>query len=188
MLMGAGMGTAILLYSVGYMEQEEQGVTRFYAIMLVFIAGFVVLACSANLLGAYLAWELIGLCSYFLVGFWYEQQVAADGARKVLMITHIAGYGLLAAIILLYARPEVRLDRSGGRRRPSPAASPHDHRLGDGEVGHVSAAHLDPRGDECADAGFRAAALGLLRQCGAYLIARMYSSGRGMRRSAICCW
>ncbi|MGD0186911.1 MAG: NADH-quinone oxidoreductase subunit L [Roseiarcus sp.] len=104
MLLGAGMGSAILLYSVGYMEEEEEGVTRFYVLMLVFIAGFVMLACSANLLIIYFAWELIGLCSYFLVGFWYKQQVAADGARKVLIITHIAGYGLLAAIILLYVR------------------------------------------------------------------------------------
>ena len=104
MLMGAGMGSAILLYSVGYMEEEEEGVTRFYVLMLVFIAGFVMLACSANLLIVYFSWELIGLCSYFLVGFWYKQQVAADGARKVLIITHIAGYGLLAAIMLLYAR------------------------------------------------------------------------------------
>ena len=104
MLLGAGMGSAILLYSVGYMEEEEEGVTRFYVLMLVFIAGFVMLACSANLLIVYFSWELIGLCSYFLVGFWYKQQVAADGARKVLIITHIAGYGLLAAIMLLYVR------------------------------------------------------------------------------------
>ncbi len=104
MLMGAGMGSAILLYSVGYMEHEDEGVTRFFVLMLVFIAGFVMLASAANLLIVYFSWELIGLCSYFLVGFWYEQQFAADGARKVLIITHIAGYGLLAAIMVLYVR------------------------------------------------------------------------------------
>src|SRR5271166_4033139 len=102
MLMGTGMGSTILLYSVGYMEEEQEGVTRFYVLMLLFIAGFVMLVCSANLLIAYIAWELIGLCSYFLVGFWYKEQAAADGSRKVLIITHLAGYGLLAAIMLLY--------------------------------------------------------------------------------------
>ena len=104
MLIGTGMGSAILLYSVGYMAEEEEGTTRFYVLMLVFIGGLVILVCSANLLMAYFAWELIGLCSYFLVGFWYKRQVAVDGARKVLIITHLAGYGLLAAIMLLYAR------------------------------------------------------------------------------------
>ena len=104
MLIGTGMGSAILLYSVGYMAEEEEGTTRFYVLMLVFIGGFVILVCSANLLMMYFAWELIGLCSYFLVGFWYKQQAAVDGARKVLIMTHLAGYGLLAAIMLLYVR------------------------------------------------------------------------------------
>ncbi len=104
MLMGAGMGAAILLYSIGYMAEEAEGTVRFYVLMLVFIGGLVVLVCAASLLTAYLAWELIGLCSYFLVSFWYKQQIAADGARKVLIITHLAGYGLLAAILILYAR------------------------------------------------------------------------------------
>src|SRR5208283_2640254 len=104
MLLGTGMGSAILLYSIGYMEEEEEGITRFYVLMLVFIGGFAMLVCAANLLMAYFAWEVIGLCSYFLVGFWYKQQEAADGSRKVLIMTHIAGYGLLAAIMLLYVR------------------------------------------------------------------------------------
>ena len=86
------------------MAEEEEGTTRFYVLMLVFIGGFVILVCSANLLMMYFAWELIGLCSYFLVGFWYKQQAAVDGARKVLIMTHLAGYGLLAAIMLLYVR------------------------------------------------------------------------------------
>ena len=84
--------------------------------MLVFIAGFVMLACSANLLVVYFAWELIGLCSYFLVGFWYKQQVAADGARKVLIITHIAGYGCSRPSCFVYVtNRQLRLDRPDGR-------------------------------------------------------------------------
>ena len=104
MLIATGIGTAILLYAVRYMEHEEEGTTRFYVLMLVFIAGLVVLVCSANLLVAYAAWEVVGLCSYFLVGFWYKQEAGPTGARKVLVITHLAGYGLFAAIILLYLR------------------------------------------------------------------------------------
>jgi multicomponent Na+:H+ antiporter subunit A len=101
-LMAAGIGSAILLYCVHYMAHETEGLTRFYVLMLVFIAGLVNLVFSANLLMMYLSWEVIGLCSYFLVGFWYKETAAANGARKVLVMTHIPGYGLLAGILLLY--------------------------------------------------------------------------------------
>ncbi len=102
-LMAAGIGAAVLLYSVSYME-EDPGATRFYSLMLVFIAGFIHLVYAADLFLIYLSWEVIGLCSFLLIGFWYHQPEAARGARKVLVMTHLAGYGLLAAIILLYAR------------------------------------------------------------------------------------
>lgn len=103
-LMGTAAGTAILIFSIRYMEEERQGTTRFYATMLVFVAGLLVLASAADLLVAYVAWEVIGLCSYTLVGFWYRQKAAVDGARKVLLITHVAGYGFLVAIVLLQMR------------------------------------------------------------------------------------
>ena len=103
-LMAAGIGSAILLYCTAYMAHEPSGTSRFYALMLAFIAGLVSLVFSANLLVAYLSWELIGLCSYFLVGFWYRETAAANGARKVLLMTHIPGYALLLGILLLYAQ------------------------------------------------------------------------------------
>ncbi len=101
-LMATGIGSAILLYCITYMAHEEAGTTRFYSLMLTFIGGLVGLVFSANLLVAYLCWEIIGLCSYFLVGFWYQRKEAAAGARKVLLITHAAGYGFLIAILLVY--------------------------------------------------------------------------------------
>ncbi len=103
-LMATGIGSAILLYSVDYMASEPEGVTRFYALMLTFITGLVNLVCSSNLLLAYISWEVIGLCSYFLVGFWYKETAAVDGARKVLIMTHIPGYAFLIAILLMYSR------------------------------------------------------------------------------------
>lgn len=102
-LMATGIGATVLLYSVSYMAQE-QATARFYILMLLFIGGMVHLVYSADLLLLYLSWEVIGLCSFLLVGFWYWQEEAAAGARKVLVMTHIAGYGLLAAVILLYLR------------------------------------------------------------------------------------
>ncbi|MGP8175431.1 MAG: proton-conducting transporter membrane subunit [Terracidiphilus sp.] len=102
-LMGTGLGAFVLLYSIGYMAHDKAA-TRFYASMLVFIAGFVGLVYSANLFFFYLCWELVGLCSFSLVGFWYTNREAVSGARKVLLMTHIAGYGLLAAILVVYHR------------------------------------------------------------------------------------
>jgi multicomponent Na+:H+ antiporter subunit A len=102
-LMGTGLGAFVLLYSIGYMAHDKSA-TRFYASMLVFIGGFVGLVYSANLFIFYLCWELVGLCSFSLVGFWYTNREAVAGARKVLLMTHIAGYGLLAAILVIYHR------------------------------------------------------------------------------------
>ena len=102
-LMGAGIGGFVLLYSISYMAHDKSA-TRFYATMLVFIAGFVGLVYSANLFIFYLCWEVVGLCSFSLVGFWYTNREAVNGARKVLLMTHIAGYGLLAAILVIFHR------------------------------------------------------------------------------------
>jgi multicomponent Na+:H+ antiporter subunit A len=101
--MGTGIGGMVLLYSVGYMAHDKSA-TRFFTTMLIFIGGFVGLVFSANLFILYLFWELVGLCSFSLVGFWYTNPEAVRGARKVLLMTHIAGYGLLAAILVLYFR------------------------------------------------------------------------------------
>ena len=146
MLMGTVIGGSILLYSVRYMEHEPEGTTRFYILMLSFIAGFTLLVGAANLLLIYVAWEAMGLCSYFLVGFWYRQQPAVDGARKVLVITHVAGYGLFAAIVMLYvAHRHVRLDGSG--HGPGPVRRPDrpPDRGRHGEVRPLPAAHAGSR-------------------------------------------
>ena len=102
-LMGAGIGGFVLLYSISYMAHDKSA-TRFYATMLVFISGFIGLVYSANLFIFYLCWEVVGLCSFSLVGFWYTNPEAVNGARKVLLMTHVAGYGLLVAILMIYHR------------------------------------------------------------------------------------
>lgn len=100
-LMATGIGSAILFYCIDYM-QHETNTTYFYTFMLTFIAGLVGLVSAHSLLMSYLCWEIIGLCSYFLVGFWYHETDAVNGARKVLVMTHIPGYAFLIAILLLY--------------------------------------------------------------------------------------
>ncbi len=107
-LMGAGIGALVLLYSIGYMAHDRSA-TRFYCTMLLFIGGFIALVYSANLFVLYLCWEVIGLCSFSLVGFWYTNREAVSGARKVLLMTHIAGYGLLAAVLIIFHHTGVAL-------------------------------------------------------------------------------
>ena len=102
-LMAAGIGAAVLVFSVGYMARDRAA-TRFFMLILVFIAGLIHLVYAADLFLMYLSWEIIGLCSFLLVGFWYKDPEAARGARKVLVMTHIAGYGFLAAVLILHAR------------------------------------------------------------------------------------
>jgi multicomponent Na+:H+ antiporter subunit A len=102
-LMAAGIGSAVLLYSVAYMEGDKAA-TRFYSFVLIFIAGLIHLVYSVDLFLIYFSWEVVGLCSFFLVGFWYKLPESAYGARKVLTMTHLAGYGLFVAVLLLYLR------------------------------------------------------------------------------------
>jgi len=101
--MGTCIGGFVLLYSISYMSHDKSA-TRFFCTMLIFIGGFIGLVYSANLFIFYLCWEMIGLCSFSLVGFWYKNPEAVAGARKVLLMTHIAGYGLLASILVIYHR------------------------------------------------------------------------------------
>lgn len=102
-LMASGLGLIVLFYSIDYMA-EDKSATRFYALMLTFIAGLVGMVYSSNLFLFYLCWEAMGLCSFNLVGFWYKDREAVTGSRKVLLMTHLAGYGLLAAILLITSR------------------------------------------------------------------------------------
>jgi NADH:ubiquinone oxidoreductase subunit 5 (subunit L)/multisubunit Na+/H+ antiporter MnhA subunit len=101
--MGTCIGGLVLLYSISYMSHDKSA-TRFFCTMLIFIGGFIGLVYSANLFIFYLCWEVVGLCSFSLVGFWYKNPEAVAGARKVLLMTHIAGYGLLASILVIYHR------------------------------------------------------------------------------------
>ena len=102
-LMGTAIGSAILVFSIAYMEHDVAA-TRFYVLMQIFIAGLILVVTAADLLLMYAGWEIVGLCSFLLVGFWYTDKQAAYGARKVLVMTHMAGYGLLAAVLIVWAR------------------------------------------------------------------------------------
>lgn len=95
------VGTLVLVYSLGYMSGEE-GLTRYYSMMLLFIGSMIGLVMSDNFLQLFIFWEMVGFCSYALVGFWYKRHEVVKAATQVLLMTKIGDVSLLIAIILLY--------------------------------------------------------------------------------------
>ena len=91
----------IQVYSLGYMK----GQPRFgwhYAVHALFIASMLTLVLADNFLLLYVVWELVGICSYLLIGFWYEKRSAAEAAKKAFIVTRIGDVGLLIGILLLF--------------------------------------------------------------------------------------
>ena len=92
----------VQIYSQGYMK-DDPGYHRYYAWMSLFTTAMLGLVMADSLLLAFMFWELVGLCSYLLIGFWFHKPSAANAAKKAFIVTRIGDFGFLAAIILLYA-------------------------------------------------------------------------------------
>jgi NADH-quinone oxidoreductase subunit L len=91
----------IIIYSLGYMKGED-GLNRYYFFMLLFIGAMNGLVLSDNFLQMFVFWEIVGLCSYSLVSFWYKRPEAVRAGSKVFLMTRVGDVCLLAAIALLY--------------------------------------------------------------------------------------
>jgi NADH-quinone oxidoreductase subunit L len=100
----AFFGLIIAVYSWGYMKGEE-GLTRYYFLLMLFIGSMIGLVISDNLLQMFIFWEMVGLCSYALIAFWYKRPESINAGVKVFIMTRIGDISLLAAIGLLYAGP-----------------------------------------------------------------------------------
>jgi len=95
-------GLVITVYSLGYMAGEE-GLTRYYFFMLLFIGSMTGLVMSDNFLQLFIFWEMVGLCSYSLISFWYKRPETVRSAIKVFLMTRVGDACLLAGIGFLYA-------------------------------------------------------------------------------------
>src|SRR5215471_2905764 len=91
----------IHLYSTEFMA-EDDGYSRFFAYMNLFVASMVTLVLADNLLLLYLGWEGVGLCSYLLIGFWYRDPVNGLAARKAFIVTRIGDTALVIGLFLLF--------------------------------------------------------------------------------------
>ena len=95
------LGFLIVLYSQGYMKRET-GLTRYYCLVLLFIGSMTGLVMAGNLLQMYIFWELVGICSSFLIAFWYDRPEAVRAGLKAFIVTRVGDVGLLIGLILLY--------------------------------------------------------------------------------------
>ena len=101
MLVITFVGFFIHLYSAGFMADQD-GYSRYFAFMNLFVGSMLVLVLSSNLLLLYLGWEGVGLCSYLLIGFWYQEEANARAAMKAFVVTRVGDVALLIALFILY--------------------------------------------------------------------------------------
>jgi NADH-quinone oxidoreductase subunit L len=95
------VGFLIHLYSLEFMAKDE-GFTRFFAYMNLFIGSMLVLVLADNVLLMYLGWEGVGLCSYLLIGFWYKENANGYAARKAFIITRVGDTAMIIGIFILF--------------------------------------------------------------------------------------
>jgi NAD(P)H-quinone oxidoreductase subunit 5 len=91
----------VMVYTDGYMAHDP-GYVRFYAYLSLFGSSMLGLVVSPNLVQIYIFWELVGMCSYLLVGFWYDRKAAADACQKAFVTNRVGDFGLLLGILGLF--------------------------------------------------------------------------------------
>lgn len=112
MLVVSGVGTLIHIYAIGYMQRDVRHngdpgrYRRFFVYLNLFIAAMMLLVTADNYLMLFVGWEGVGLCSYLLIGFWFEKGAEgtanARAAKKAFVVNRIGDFGLLLAIILMF--------------------------------------------------------------------------------------
>jgi len=91
----------VQIYSQGYMKGDP-GYHRYYAEMSLFTMSMLGLVLASNLLFVFVFWEMVGLCSYLLIGFWFHRPSAANAAKKAFIVTRLGDFGFLAGILILF--------------------------------------------------------------------------------------
>lgn len=95
------VASMVQIYSLGYMHGDK-GWSRYYAYQSLFASSMLGMVLATNLLQLFIFWELVGLCSYLLIGFWYFKASAREAAKKAFITTRVGDFGLLLGILFLY--------------------------------------------------------------------------------------
>jgi NADH-quinone oxidoreductase subunit L len=95
------ISTLIFIYSIGYMHGDG-GYYRFFSYLSLFVFSMLMLVMSNNFLLLYFGWEAVGLCSYFLIGFWFHKKSAADAGKKAFVVNRFGDFGFGLGVILIF--------------------------------------------------------------------------------------
>jgi NADH-quinone oxidoreductase subunit L len=95
------IGLLVAIYSIGYMHGDP-GYPRFFALVAMFVFSMSMLVAASNFLLVYVFWEAVGVCSYLLIGFWFQKPAAAKAAKKAFLVNRIGDFGLAVAVFLLW--------------------------------------------------------------------------------------
>lgn len=101
LLVVTGVGSVIHVFSYGYMR-DDPGFSRFFACMSLFTFSMLGIVLATDFLQLFIAWELVGLSSYLLIGFWFEKPSAADAAKKAFITNRLGDYGFILGILTLW--------------------------------------------------------------------------------------
>ena len=102
-LVVTGIGFLIHVYSIGYMAHEERGAyARFFCYLNLFCFFMLMLVLGSNLLVMFVGWEGVGLCSYLLIGYWYEKKSACDAGKKAFIVNRVGDWGFILGIFLVF--------------------------------------------------------------------------------------
>ena len=101
LLVVTGVGGAIHIYSYAYMD-EDQGKARFFAFMSLFTFSMLGIVLANNFLEMFIFWELVGVSSYLLIGFWFEKPSAGDAAKKAFITNRLGDFGFLLGILMVW--------------------------------------------------------------------------------------
>jgi NADH-quinone oxidoreductase subunit L len=101
-LIVTGVGFLIHVFSVGYMH-EDPGYARYFAYLNLFVFFMLVLVLGANYAVMFVGWEGVGLCSYLLIGFWFQDREKADAGKKAFIVNRIGDFGFLVAMFMLFS-------------------------------------------------------------------------------------
>jgi NADH-quinone oxidoreductase subunit L len=101
LLVVTGVGFLIHVYSIGYMH-DDPGYARFFAYLNLFVFSMTMLVLAGNFLLLYVFWEAVGLCSYLLIGFWYQRPAAAAAGKKAFIVNRVGDFGFGLGIMWLW--------------------------------------------------------------------------------------
>ena len=102
-LVVTGIGFLIHVYSIGYMDHEPRGgYARFFCYLNLFCFFMLMLVLGSNLLVMFVGWEGVGLCSYLLIGYWYERKSASDAGKKAFIVNRLGDWGFILGIFLVF--------------------------------------------------------------------------------------